>query len=656
MKIPFTTSPTDLPGDIKERLERGRARMMQDAPKVNECIEMWRGNQYAYVDGNNNLVQRGVAPGSAKPAHRIRTTRNLILDVVTREVSAANQRIPGYQVVPANTDFNVQGAASLAEKVARYGYDEWKLKTAFTDLITYCVVADEGFVRPFWNTAVGQSVQVDPQTSVNLGEVEVRVYGRNQVYWEPGVRFEDSRWHCVEQGLTPETISHLTGAPAKSIVADGKRAEAINAPDPSKTKLAILVEYLERPSQQYPQGRRLFVCNNKVLLTEDKYPRYDHSGEVIDEPCLHPLAYFRDPDSDRDMGLVRHLVDPQRTYNDTISKVLEWKNLALIPQLLAPKGSLQTDLDDEPGKLIEYLPMSGLKPEWKQTPQIPPELFTILNQTKGDIAQIVAQNDIPSQIESGKAIQALIERDQTRRQEFVSRLSSVHASVMSHCLQLVQCHYTENRLLTIQGPLGIETVGDFQGANLKGQCSVIVLPSSIESRTREGIRTAVFEYADRGWITPEQAMAAIDGGVAENLIESYENQISKQQREILRILALDKTLDPNVQPDHFAQAGIPIPARFDNDPLHKQVLEQYMTSADFERQPLPVQQILEWHYDAHSAQQDKKAADAAMQQQQTAASLGMANAARPQGTPPPAPSMPSSAGREAKAAGQNPSQ
>jgi hypothetical protein len=74
------------------------------------------------------------------------------------------------------------------------------------------------------------------------------------------------------------------------------------------------------------------------------------------------------------MGLVEHLLDSQRTINDCTNKQLEWKNHALIPQLLAPVGSIRTKRTDKPGAIIEYIPINGAVPEWQPIPPVPSEL------------------------------------------------------------------------------------------------------------------------------------------------------------------------------------------------------------------------------------------------------------------------------------------
>src|SRR5690606_31628060 len=107
-------------------------------------------------------------------------------------------------------------------------------------------------------------------------------------------------------------------------------------------------------------------------------------------------------------------------------------------------------------------------------------LFQIAQEANSLIARLAAQNDIPQQVEAGKAIQALIERDMARRQAFIAQVAHWHGQVASRALYLVQQHYTEPRLLRIKGRWTTDVIRDFRGAQLLGQTDVRVAPGSIE--------------------------------------------------------------------------------------------------------------------------------------------------------------------------------
>jgi hypothetical protein len=393
--------------------------------------------------------------------------------------------------------------------------------------------------------------------------------------------------------------------------------------DAAATNLVRVTHYLERPSADYRQGRHIVLACDRQIVPETFYPCVrkgtDGGDEYVDEPALLKLSYFLDPESERDMGLVEHLLDSQRTINDCTNKQLEWKNHALIPQLLAPVGSIRTKRTDKPGAIIEYIPINGAVPQWQPVPPVPPELSSMKEEAKQDISVIAAQTTIPSQVASGDAITALIEKDANRRQEFIARLAEFHSRLMRYCLYLVQKHYTEPRLLMIRGEFGVEPLTDFLGAHLRGQANVTVQPGSITPKTREQIASQVMGYADRGWITPEKAMAAINSGTAGNLVQSYERDVARSYLVIRKLRAFGTV-----------SGDIPEPRPFDNLDVQSGIIEDYMKSDLYDSDPPPVQEAAMLYWQAIQQLQAQKAAQAAQAQQEQAMAAGMVNAARPQ--------------------------
>lgn len=624
------------PKDVTERLDRGRRRNGALTGKRNEAWNFWRGDQYCYVANAGYVVQQSTitaVDGEGKPRHRMRLVRNELLDSVEHEVAAATSRIPSYQVNPSTIDPADISAAHLSEKIARYGYDAWRLREIREQIVTSAIVAGEGFGWPYWDQTIGPLV--DPETGACEGEVSVRLFTANEVYWEPGVRFETSRWHAIDQARPLDEVKALPNFIGATLTPDATTGETINQrAKPQVDQLVMVTEYLERPSAAWPRGRRLTMANGKVILPPETYPCVDGRGEPVDEPVLHKLSRIIDPDSDRDMGLVRHGLDAQRTINDCVSKESEWKNLALNPQILAPIGALVRRLTDEPGAVVEYRPIGGVAPQWRPVPPIPGELQRMREEAAGYIRRLFAQNDIPSQVSAARAIQAVIERDENRRAAFVARLADFDSRLMRHCLYLVQRYYTERRLVKIRGRFGWESIPDFKGTDLRGQADVVVMPASIEPRTKESISQTVMNYAQLGWVDRNEAMFAIENGTAESLIEDYELDVAKANRQIRRIEALGAGLPGG---------DVPIAdPEFDNPAVMIHVLSQFAKTPEFEQLSAPAQEATKLLVQQYRQIQATRDQQAAQQQALQASQMGQGNASRPPANGgKPLPSLPS---------------
>lgn len=618
------------PQSVTERVDRGRERMMRDAPMVELCWRFWRGDTYCWVDSKNALrfSPTVASPGGMEP-HRVRQSLSILQPIVRHEVSAATQRVPGYEISPSSMDPDDQSAASLAKRVAFYLYDNCDIRRVTQQVVTYAVVADMGFAWPYWD---GYR---------NGGDICVKTFGLNQCFWEPGIRFDESPWHGVDIGMTLDAAMQIDGYLGGQLAPDATAAAYSdrNIQDTGRN-LVTVTEYLERPSPTFPKGRWLTLANGRVIagVKEDGFRAYPGSG---DEPCIIPLSYVEDPDSDRNQGLVRHMIDLVRTAQDSWSKALEWKNRALNPQILAPVGSIKNRLTDAPGAIIQYVPVGGQKPEWQNTPTVPRELFEIIDRAQGIAGNIAAQNEIPNQVEAGKAIQALIERDSTARQAFLASLAQFHSQLMRRCLELAQEYYSEAKTLAIRGHSGWEPIRDFKGAKLRDQIDVRVSPGSLVPMSRDAIQAKVTMICQLfpGYLSPEAAIMAMENGTGEEIIQDYEQHVARANRIIQRIkdgtlMDMATTIDPQTLQE------VPgwMPRRFDRIEIHERIFERFFVSEEWEQLKPEQQHAGVLYYDAVQQIKAQKQAEELAAQAQMAEGLGAANAARPGLKP--MPSMP----------------
>jgi len=132
------------------------------------------------------------------------------------------------------------------------------------------VVADEGFAWPYFDSTVGDRLEDELHT----GEIKIRVLGPNEVFWEPGIRFEESRWHAVQQARALDEVYEMPGYLGGKLTADAASTSIINSTNNTRkeAKLLLVTEYLERPSAKFPQGRRLISANNRLIAPIEGLP------------------------------------------------------------------------------------------------------------------------------------------------------------------------------------------------------------------------------------------------------------------------------------------------------------------------------------------------------------------------------------------------
>lgn len=605
-EIVAPADPTQIPPGVELRMRRGREEMLRDAPKRRLCQRFEKGDHYWYLDFQGKLQSQDTVTrpnGTGKPPHRVRNSYNFIRPMVSAKVSNATLKVPGYEVIPSTTDPEDASAARIAEKVATYGYDQWNLRKVRVKGVRLAIGGGgAAYALPYFDSNVGPYTEVlNEETgeveNVGQGEIKVFVFDGNQVYWEAGADFDESPFWAVERA---QPVDHVQDRPGffngLKLVPDATTSDL-----PTERRgdnLVIVTEFFERPCPKYPDGRYIVMANGQVICPIEPYPLRDPDGSVVDEPVLHRLQYTLGLDKDDDLGLTWQLIDSQRTIEDCLNKLVEWKNRCLNPKMKAPVGSIVTPPDDTPGAVVYYNPVMGEKPEWETPPQIPQSLFQIFDVTRDVMREIAGDEQIDAAPDvAARTVQQVIEQSQARWAYFLAALAEWDSQIMRHCLTLVQLHYTEPRLLKIKGRMGPERLPDFQGADLMGQVDVRVNPRSLEVQSQKQVVDRTLAFADRGWLSPQAAMGIINGGTAEKLGESYELDVAKANQVIAKIrdgsvMQIPNRLETNPVTGQLEEIPGWMPRDgIDNTEIWKAVLSDWMKTEDWDRLPPQQQEV-----------------------------------------------------------------
>lgn len=626
--------PEPIGGDVIAALNKDRAEHSTWKPIWAEALAFLEGRQYVYrMAKARRIDELETREGGAKPRYRARTTRNLYTKHIMAEVSAGVQRVPGYDVVPTTTDPDDVSAARLSVKILHDLYDRLKLRKYLTICRIYSVTCGEGFLRPYWNPRAGKPLP----DGLFEGEICMEVYGPDEVFWQAGSRFDRSPYVCVETAKTLAEVKALPGFNGAELQADVKSNTSLVSGQLSRNNnrpdSVLVTEYLELPTEKYPLGRRAFFANDKQITATENYPM-PIRGESGYEHCIHAMPYIPTPHRDRDLGLGTKLADAQRVINDVINKAIQWKNLAIKPQIMAPVNSIIDRLTDEEGAIIRYRPIGGYKPEWRTPPPIPESLFRMKDDAVRDMQDIASQHSLPPGVESGKGLDAVYQQDQSVTAFIIEAIADFHAQLGRHLLHYAQRYYTHERLLQLSGKYAPDAafIGRYKGADIREQTNVRVSSASVEPRTRQAMEAKVFAMVDRQMIAPEVGTRAIEGGYAESLIADYELDIAKQHREIDDMVLMGV--------EELPGGDVPIAAAFDNHEVHLDELHRWMKTKDFEDQPEPVKLAATLHEQQHKAMQAGDEAQIVAAQTAVAEERGRANAARPSGKPMPSAPQP----------------
>jgi hypothetical protein len=611
---------------VLNRIRRATRMIEREEPRWRELLAHFDGDQFVEINAKDRRLQRPTTrEGGRKPRWRPRLVRNRMTKAIIGEVSVLMSRTPAWECDPINADSARTNAAQMAEKGLLSLWTKLKLRNLAFRVGLIAAVTGDGYVWPFFDPSKGRLL-TDPMTGQPLkqreGEIDVKVLRQDQVGWHPNASFEDSRYYVVRIAQPVEDVMERAdyAGPKKEGDKGGLAADATTAAlelqdGDGEMDLVFVYHYLERPSAKFPQGRYFPVANDLIIGDVFTYPLWQH-----DRPCVHRLPWFERPHRQRSMGIGELVIDVQRSINRIVNQLVAWRNLVLSPQVFAPDGALKTAITDEPGKVFTYRATGG-KPEWRDVPEIPTSLFKDLEQAYADMDYLAGGAvSLPAGLESGSGVQAVNEREMNFRAMQVANLARWWSELGESLLILMQQHYTEERLIVVQGRFGAEIIPDFMGEDIQGWGTVRVAEASLEPRTRAAQEAKIMAFADKGWIAPFQAMAALNGGHADAILDSFELDISKCHRNIEALKAMGRMMGQ----------GPPVAGPMDNHQVHVDELTQWMKTVDFEQQPdavkLAANLLLQQHQLEMAAEQQAQAQAVEAQ----AGAQGLENAGKPQ--------------------------
>lgn len=628
--------PGDVPPDVQAKVDMSARAVAGLEPGWQESLSFFGNDQYVEISAVTGSLDRlEVREGGSKPRWRERRVRNRMTPKMMAEASLLTSRVPRYGIDPPNGDPSADNQAQLGEKVLEYQHRNVRMVEATIDTLLYAMGTGAGFLWPWWDPTIGPVVGEKEGKVLCEGDINRSVLHQGEVLWEPGMSFHDSPWWCIRKAQPVSYVKMHATKNAENIVPDARQGNW-EKPGVQKGQLVFVYNYIERPMAGKP-GQWLTFASKHQIREKRPYPR--ESGK----PCLHMLPWIPQPHRHRPLGAGEMLVECQRSYNRAVNQIISFKNHALMPQLLAPEGCIIGEVTDEPGVVIQYRPVSGLKPEWRPVQEIPQTLFQTLDQALADMDDILGSHDLPTGVETGTAIEKVNERDGSRRAVFIRTLAEWYSDIGQHMLELTQQHYTEKRLISVNGKFMPDRIPDFLGRDLGELGTVQVSPDDITPRTREVQEARIQYYADRQWIQPFEAMKALDAGTADVIIDEIELDENKQDREIRRMVTLEAriagvTNDQDIQNIiDLENAGrldmpseeFPMPGPHDNHRVHMHRMEIWFKTRDFDKQPDMVKAWAMDHYEAHDLATQAEEIRQGQMQALKAQSLGQENAAVP---------------------------
>ena len=174
------------------------------------------------------------------------------------------------------------------------------------------------------------------------------------------------------------------------------------------------------------------------------------------------FAYFR---RGQTRGMIHDLVDPQREINKRRSALLHIIMTTANSGWMIPKGSLDPDQltkleqsGSKPGIQLVYNVIGGQRPDRIEPAIAPTSLERIIHMDEANLKEISGINDSATgsldRVQSGVAVKARVKQSIVGNETYFENYSRTQELVGLKILEIIQAHYTEERIIRTRGSMG----------------------------------------------------------------------------------------------------------------------------------------------------------------------------------------------------------
>lgn len=396
------------------------------------------------------------------------------------ETRIANLELITYLMVvkPATDELSDIRKAKVSSALLKH----YQVSTGFSSKIHSAVSLMElcgtAFFLSWWDTAGGYSI--GKQTITRIGEdgeeiVEAPVYSGDldygiitpyEVYPESCYKenIEDQRHIILEQVLSVDEIYDRFGikvegaevntfsvCPRPNLGGYGYEATVMSIDSVSSPNSAYLITYFEKPSRDYPSGRMVVYCQDKLIyygvLPGGKYPLVALKSKIV---------------SGRFFGrsVIESLIPLQRKYNGVKNRIMNYIHTITTNGYIAVEGSIDMEEYEEngsaPGAILTYR-QGYTPPVPKSNVPLPATVHDTYQDLRMEmeyvagVSQLMVSGNTPSGVTSGVAMQNLRDIDNTRLSLTGNNIRDAVLELAKQWIELLRRNVTGQRACMIAG-------------------------------------------------------------------------------------------------------------------------------------------------------------------------------------------------------------
>ncbi len=431
------------------------------------------GRQYVKANYEKNIID------DIPQLNRERVVINQIAPIIETRRAKLRQLNKFMTVISATSENDDIKNAEISTQLLQNTYEKLNMDSKIEEAVNWAEICGSVFLKSTWDNNAGVfsgknedgndifSGDIDcgvvspyelypedlskPNIEDQCSIIHARVFSRNELFYKYGISvsgcentvYQINSVSDVRKGLDYENDSLL-------------HLSSTTLPDS-----AVLIEYYEKPTRFYKNGRFIQVCEDKLLyygaLPYKNEENYNYGYPFVKIDCISQINSFFGT------SVIPRLIPIQQLYNATQNRINEYLADVCIGVPVIEDGSLteecELSLDESgfaPGVKVTY--NRGFNPpKFMDYNNLPSEFFNTKETLKNDfitvsgVSDVSKSSNVPGAATSGYAIQILQQQDDTRISLTGKNILNAICSVGKQWLYLYKQFVTTERVVRYTG-------------------------------------------------------------------------------------------------------------------------------------------------------------------------------------------------------------
>ena len=429
----------DIIKDILEDLEKRKTERSAIEQQWTLNANFLVGNQYCEVNPYRGDIEQ------LEPVYDWleREAFNQIAPLIETRIANLKKLNHMMKVKPSTNELDDYAKAETSTSILQHTQKVSDFESKKNTMISWNELTGNCFWLSWWDKSKGdilattQSVKVDEdgnetveETAIYEGDLDYGLITPYEVYPESIFKqtVEAQRSVIIEQVKTVDDIYDLYGVKVEGSAVEtfeltpvasgggfGYENTTVTIGHRTVEDAQKVITYFERPSKHRPNGRMVIIVGDDELVYYGDLP-YSRIP-LVQCVCIEVAGQFFGKST------IERLIPIQRAYNGCVNRIHEYIKRIAIGSYIVEEGSIDIEEYEAegqaPGKLVIYKQGSNA-PTPTQIGVLPAEIMQERYNLKQDmeyaagVSQLMVYGQAPSGVTSGKALDNLMEIDNTR--------------------------------------------------------------------------------------------------------------------------------------------------------------------------------------------------------------------------------------------------